>query len=85
MNWIDLVTGTSIYLHNIFFPSDNTGYAVGGNGIIIKTTNRTENWTQINNGTFSSLFSVSFRDTNNGLVRTAGGIFKQQTEEKLDI
>ena len=32
-------SGTSNYLHSIYFTNDTTGYIVGDGGIILKTTN----------------------------------------------
>ena len=39
MTWDALSSGTNILLNSIYFTDDNTGYVIGENGIILKTTN----------------------------------------------
>ena len=66
--WTQLTSGTTNYLHSIFFPNINIGYVVGDNGLIIKTTDAGNIWTQQISGTTYSLYSVYFTDENTGYV-----------------
>ena len=53
-------------LNRVKFVSSEVGWAVGGGGIIIKTTNGGINWDIQSNQTGYTLHSVSFTDENNG-------------------
>jgi hypothetical protein len=61
-----LPTGNS--LRAVYFPDANTGYAVGMNGIILKTIDAGTNWVLQASGTTNNLKSVFFTDANNGYV-----------------
>ena len=61
-----LPTGHS--LRSIKFISNDVGWFVGNNGVIIKTTDAGETWIIQRNNIPSALWSVSFSDANNGLV-----------------
>ena len=39
MNWINQVGAETNYLFSVYFINDSTGFAVGTNGLILKTTN----------------------------------------------
>ena len=63
-------------LFSLCFTNDNTGYAVGVGGALIKTTDTGESWTNIDlpDNYFSNIF---FIDENNGfIVGVYGNIFK---------
>ena len=38
-DWINQTSGTGSPLYSVHFPSMDTGYIVGGNGTILKTSN----------------------------------------------
>ncbi len=43
-NWVTQINPTSQFLNSISFPDVNTGFACGGGGTLIKTTNGGNNW-----------------------------------------
>ena len=55
-------------LRSVFFINDNTGWTVGSEGFITKTTNSGIDWIQQNTGTNANLKSVKFIDENYGWV-----------------
>ncbi len=58
-----LNSGTNKILNGLTFPTENTGYAVGEDGIILKTTNAGITWTEQNSGTSEWLTNISSSDT----------------------
>ncbi|MCX6157978.1 MAG: YCF48-related protein [Ignavibacteriae bacterium] len=56
------------HLEDCFFTSENTGYAVGWDGTIIKTTNAGSEWMQLNSGSNRFLYSVFFTNQTTGFV-----------------
>jgi photosystem II stability/assembly factor-like uncharacterized protein len=69
---------TNSALNSIFFPTANTGYAVGYDynssvGIIIKTIDGGDTWDTLSSGTVAQLNSVYFPDTNTGYVVGGAG------------
>ena len=53
-------------LYSVYFLNDNTGWAVGGMGTILHTTDGGTNWNSQLSGTSSFLYSVHFTDNNTG-------------------
>lgn len=51
---------TTQLLRSVYFIDTDTGYAVGGSGVILKTINGGSSWIAQTSGTFSTLFSVTF-------------------------
>ena len=46
VDWVTQVSGVLSYdLYSVYFTDVNTGYAVGGNGMLFKTTNGGASWT----------------------------------------
>lgn len=64
------------FIGSINFPTPEIGYAVGGNGIFLKTMDAGLTWTQSFISPFSSLTSVFFTSANVGYINNAGGIYK---------
>ena len=64
------------YLASIYFTSPNTGYAVGDDGTIMKTTDGGSNWTIFTKGPEYELKSVCFTDENTGYAASSGIILK---------
>jgi len=58
-------------LYSVWFSAPAIGFAVGSNGLIIKTTDSGGSWFTRSSGTSRSLRSVFFRDANTGWA--AGG------------
>ena len=71
----EYTTGISTSLNSINFPDSLNGYACGGNGVIIKTTNGGTNWTTINSSVLNiRLNAVSFNGTLNGIAAGDSGV-----------
>jgi len=69
------------------FINNNTGYAVGNNGTIIKTTNEGNLWIKITNiltGTNNPLLSVYFINENIGVASGSPGIFIKTTNSGIN-
>ncbi len=47
--WIQQNSGTNENLYDIEFINDQTGWAVGDAGVVIKTTNGGTNWVNVQN------------------------------------
>lgn len=58
----------SINHRDLFFVNANTGFIVGYNGEIYKTSNAGQIWQKQNSGTTLHLFSVNFMDPNIGFA-----------------
>jgi photosystem II stability/assembly factor-like uncharacterized protein len=58
-------------LTSIYFTDANTGYIVGSQGAILKTTDAGINWTGLMSGTTDDLNSICFTEVNTGY--TVGG------------
>lgn len=66
--WINLSSGTSQNLNDVFFVSPRVGYIVGQNGTILKTENYGQQWTLLNCGTTSNIKTVYFLNDTVGFV-----------------
>jgi len=66
-------------LNSVDFIDQNTGWAIGQGGTILKTTNAGSTWITQSNGTINLLNSVSFADVNNGLIAGWGGMIIKTT------
>jgi photosystem II stability/assembly factor-like uncharacterized protein len=64
------------HLSSIYFTSSNTGYAVGDDGTIMKTTDGGSNWTIFTKGPEYELRSVCFTDENTGYAAASGIILR---------
>jgi photosystem II stability/assembly factor-like uncharacterized protein len=65
-NWIIQTSGTSYYLHSVYFPNSDTGWVVGSYGTIIKTTDSGNNWLLQSSGTTHFFRSVYFINSSTG-------------------
>ena len=73
----DQTSGVSGELADVFFLDTNTGWTVGQDGVILKTTNAGQTWTRQTSGTTSYLNAVHFADVNHGwAVGRDGNILK---------
>jgi photosystem II stability/assembly factor-like uncharacterized protein len=75
--WNVLPISTSQYLMDVFFINPDTGWVVGYNSTIYKTTNGGNSWNQLQVPITQNLISVYFVDENIGWVTgSQGGIIK---------
>lgn len=66
--WSTLNTGTQNHYWGIKFLNETTGFAVGSNGKIIKTSNGGNTWVNIPSGTSAILFSIDFNNKGTGII-----------------
>lgn len=71
--WQAQTSGITENLNEIDFVNVNTGWAVGVNGTILKTTDSGVNWNPQSSNTSETLNGVSFADTQNGWAVGNGG------------
>jgi len=75
--WNSQTSGTTNFLGGVYFTDINNGWAIGGTGIVLNTTNGGTNWNTIG-GTGSTIHSVFFLDSNNGWISGNGKIWYRQ-------
>jgi photosystem II stability/assembly factor-like uncharacterized protein len=59
-------------LYNYYFLNDNTGFVVGANAMIKKTTDNGESWTKILSPSTSQFYDIDFINANTGFIAGAG-------------
>ncbi len=65
-DWTAQNSGVTVLLNDVFFADNQTGWAVGDDGIIVNTTNGGQNWLPQVSGTTEQLRAVFFIDANTG-------------------
>ncbi len=70
-------------LNAMDFVNDNTGYAVGNYGTILKTTDNGVSWINLNSGVSVKLYSVDFADPNTGYTGGINQLFRKTTDGGL--
>lgn len=55
-------------IQDLYFRNNNIGFAVGINGLILKTTDGGLNWFPVISGTSQTLFSITFSDSFHGYI-----------------
>ena len=79
LTWELKTSGTTEQLVSIHFVNSNIGYAVGGNGVIVKSTDAGENWVAQASGTTDFLYDVFFIDELVGWACGEGGVVLKTT------
>ncbi|NEN24920.1 T9SS type A sorting domain-containing protein [Cryomorpha ignava] len=64
------------FVATMHFPSPQTGYATGGNGLLLKTTDAGLTWSQSFISPFTNLSTLYFTSVDIGYTNNAGGIHK---------
>ncbi len=80
--WFKLNSGTSIHLNSVSFPENYAGlrvWAVGNNGLIIRSTNGGINWSSQASGTTNDLKCVIFRPDSTGYIVGKSGTILRST------
>ena len=62
--WVQQTSGVTTSLLDIDFINENTGWACGDGGVVVKTTNGGLNWVQQNTGVFKRLEGIEAVDEN---------------------
>ena len=58
--WRTIPSNVATHLNDVYFTSQNVGFVVGTNGVILKTTNKGEIFSTQNSGTSETLNAVFF-------------------------
>jgi len=82
--WIQQFSGTTANLHSIKLANSNTGWCVGNNGVILKTTNGGINWFLQQSGVKNNLYSLSLPSVNNGYAVGDSGLILKTTNGGYD-
>ena len=77
--WTEVNTGAGHNLWGVSVINDNTAYAVGDQGTIVKTTDEGNNWASIPSGTTSYFNSVQFINSNLGWAVGENGTIAKTT------
>lgn len=72
--WNPQISNTTFNLNDVFFTSDNVGFAVGDNGRITKTVDGGSNWTASNAIPTCNLNSVFFSSPDSAWIASTCGI-----------
>lgn len=65
-DWSSQNSGVTTHLRDVFFVDNQTGWAVGNNGVVLATTDGGQNWTAQTSGTTDEFRTVFFIDANIG-------------------
>ena len=65
---VRILTNTSASLFKILFINSNTGFIVGSDGLILRTSDGGISWKKIESGVTKNLYSISFSDSKNGVI-----------------
>ena len=76
--WVQKTVGTSSDLYSVYFVDADTGYTVGQFGVIFKTTDGADTWTEQTSGV-SGLNSVYFTDASTGYAVGPNGVIIKTT------
>ena len=71
--WLMQSSGTTSNLKAVRFVSASTGWAVGDNGTVLKTTNEGNTWTSQSLGTSENLSGICYANGNNIIISAANG------------
>jgi photosystem II stability/assembly factor-like uncharacterized protein len=79
--WDAQTSGVSTDLNSVSFPEGTeVGYAVGSEGVILKTTDGGGTWATQTSGTPSALYSVSFQNNSTGFAVGKSGTAIKTTD-----
>jgi len=72
-------------LNSVFFPDENTGWAVGNFGTIIKTDDGGESWQLVPRQTTETLYDVFFTDSGHGWATGEMGVILRYCDKQWDL
>ena len=80
VHWSSVPSGTTSNLNRAVLLNSGTGFAVGDNGTILKTTDAGATWTTLTSGTTSTLHGVDFLNPNEGFTVGDNGLILRTTD-----
>jgi hypothetical protein len=66
VTWVQQSTYTTLTLLSVSFTDELHGWAVGDNGVLLRTTNGGANWVQETSGTTTPLYGIDMKSGNQG-------------------
>ncbi|MBK8983799.1 MAG: hypothetical protein IPM38_16145 [Ignavibacteria bacterium] len=61
-------------LNSVDFINENTGFAAGDLGCILKTTDGGKNWKELSSGTVNNIHKIKFINSGNGICAGKNGL-----------
>jgi photosystem II stability/assembly factor-like uncharacterized protein len=77
--WFQQYSGTNHTLNSVYFLNDQTGYVVGEKGVVLKTSNGGNNWSNIFNQTIYDASCVYFSNISTGWVYIDNGDYERDS------
>ena len=78
--WSEKTTSVTENLNSVYFrPQSQTGFIVGANGTLLKTTNGGDDWSSINTSLSSELNSIFFTNSTTGFFTGSSGELYRST------
>jgi len=72
--WVQQNSTTTKNLKEVKFVSESTGYIVGDDGVVLKTTNEGSQWDQLETGVADNLTALWLVSSENVFIGTSTGI-----------
>jgi photosystem II stability/assembly factor-like uncharacterized protein len=80
--WVRQRSNALAWLHAVYFLDENRGWAVGGNGVVLATTDGGKEWRVLSRPTEDALRDVYFSDEQNGWLVCERSIYKLKTNDE---
>jgi photosystem II stability/assembly factor-like uncharacterized protein len=80
--WEKQKTGTFAWLHSVFFVDESKGWAVGGKGALLSTSDGGERWELRKRPTEDAMHDVFFTDARTGWIVCERSIFAPMAKEE---
>lgn len=80
--WEKQKTGTFAWLHSVFFVDESKGWAVGGKGALLSTSDGGERWESRKRPTEDAMHDVFFTDARTGWIVCERSIFAPMAKEE---
>ncbi|HVF42291.1 MAG TPA: YCF48-related protein [Pyrinomonadaceae bacterium] len=81
-SWKKQQTGTFAWLHSVFFVDESRGWAVGGKGALLATTDGGEHWELRRRPVEDTLHEIVFTDAGTGWIVCERSIFAPMAKEE---
>ena len=79
--WIEVTSGTNVNLYGVYFFNPDSGFVVGAQGVVLKTTNGGTNWQDVSPATLTNDWNdLYFWNMDSGLVVGSGGVIARTVD-----
>ena len=80
--WMKQKSGTLAWLHAVYFLDQQRGWAVGGSGVLLSTTDGGENWKALRPPTEDAVRDIYFADEQRGWLVCERSLYQLRTKEE---